>query len=108
MRKWSDSGAVEFALEAYSQRAEIRNPLVRVGFAVFGRREQLRFYHSTCGRMRRLTEAALRDRSRGDAVRRAAEEGAARSASRAAAAHDEVVRNVATRSGDSGTVPTQE
>ena len=108
VRKWSDSGAVEFALEAYSQRAEIRNPLVRVGFAVFGRREQLRFYESTCGRMRRLTEAALRDGSRGDAVRRTTEDVTARSASRAAAAHDEVVRNVAGRSGDSGAVPTQE
>ena len=49
------SGRVSFRLAAYSQRGPIANPVVRAGFAVFGRRTQLRFYTRALERMRRLT-----------------------------------------------------
>lgn len=54
--KWLDDGQVAFRVRAVSRRApDIRNPLVRVGFALFGRREQLRFYRHVCREMARLT-----------------------------------------------------
>ncbi|MEA2228908.1 MAG: hypothetical protein QOF04_2538 [Solirubrobacteraceae bacterium] len=53
--KWLDSGEVEFRITAVSRRAHIRNPLVRLGFRLFGRREQLRFYRHACAEMARLT-----------------------------------------------------
>lgn len=49
------SGRVSFRMAAYSQRGEIANPVVRAGFAVFGRPTQLRFYARALERMRRLT-----------------------------------------------------
>jgi hypothetical protein len=67
--KWLDSGDVEFRIRAFSRRAAIANPVVRVGFRVFGRREQLRFARNACARMARLTEAALRDESADDVPR---------------------------------------
>ena len=59
VRKSAETGEVEFALRAQSRRARDPNPLVRIGFRLVGRREQLRFYDSTCERMRRLTAEAL-------------------------------------------------
>jgi uncharacterized protein (UPF0548 family) len=58
--KWLDDGAVEFRIHAFSRAAPIRNPLVRTGFRIFGRREQARFAHHACRRMARLTAATLR------------------------------------------------
>jgi uncharacterized protein (UPF0548 family) len=94
VRKWLDSGEVEFRIHAYSRRSEIDNPLVRLGFRLFGRREQLRFIRSTCERMRRLVEEATREGPGGQAVRRVAEEVTARRTSGASPAHDELARNV--------------
>ena len=94
VRKWLDSGEVEFRIHAYSRPSEIDNPLVRLGFRLLGRREQLRFIRSTCERMRRLLEEATRQGPRGEAVRRVAEEVTARPSSGASAAHDELARNV--------------
>jgi uncharacterized protein (UPF0548 family) len=93
VRKWLDTGIVEFRIHAYSQRAKIHNPLVRVGFILFGRREQERFYDVTCTRMRELTKAALRPSTRA-AIRQVAEELTARPISRASASHDELTRNL--------------
>ena len=45
--KWLDTGQVEFRIHAYSRGAPERNPIVRLGFRLFGRREQLAFLHST-------------------------------------------------------------
>ena len=59
VRKWLDTGEVEFRIHAYSRRAEIDNPLLRLGFRLVGRRQQLRFLRNTCERMRRLTGEAL-------------------------------------------------
>lgn len=70
--KWIDSGQVDFAIRSFSRRAKIPNPLVRLGFALFGRREQLRFLDSTCERMRALTEAALDAEDRAATVREVA------------------------------------
>jgi uncharacterized protein (UPF0548 family) len=53
--KWLDTGEVEFRIAAVSRRARVGNPLVRIGFALLGRREQLKFYRHTCARMATLT-----------------------------------------------------
>jgi uncharacterized protein (UPF0548 family) len=57
--KWLDTGAVEFRIHAFSRAATIRNPLVRLGFRLFGRREQIRFARHACERMSRLVTAEL-------------------------------------------------
>jgi uncharacterized protein (UPF0548 family) len=49
--KWLDTGAVEFRVHVVSRPGRIRNPIVRLGFRVFGRREQVRFAKSACERM---------------------------------------------------------
>lgn len=54
--KWLDDGAVELRIHAFSQRGRIRNPLVRLGFALFGARTQERFYDAVLARMRHLVE----------------------------------------------------
>jgi uncharacterized protein (UPF0548 family) len=77
--KWLDSGEVEFRIHAYSKRSSDRGPIVRLGFRMFGRREQLAFLHMTLERMRRLTEIALLEGG-GEPLRRAAEELTARPA----------------------------
>jgi uncharacterized protein (UPF0548 family) len=58
VRKWLDTGAVEFRIASVSHRAIVGNPLVRIGFALLGRREQLKFYRHTCEVMARRTAAA--------------------------------------------------
>jgi uncharacterized protein (UPF0548 family) len=57
--KWLDTGDVEFHLRAVSRPARVGSPLIRLGFRLFGRTQQLRFYHQVCRRVRRLTEAQL-------------------------------------------------
>jgi uncharacterized protein (UPF0548 family) len=57
--KWLDSGEVEFRIFRRSRPAPIPNPLVALGFRIFGRREQVRFARRACERMLRLTEAGL-------------------------------------------------
>jgi uncharacterized protein (UPF0548 family) len=54
--KWPETGQVAFRLYSRSRRARDPNLIVRLGFRVFGRRKQLRFYDGTCERMRRLVE----------------------------------------------------
>jgi len=53
--RWEDSGEVEFAIRVVSRRARRGNPLLRLGFGLFGRREQVRFARRACERMARLT-----------------------------------------------------
>lgn len=48
------TGRVEFRIIAYSRWAPIPNPLVRLGFNVFGRRTQLRWYHNAMSRLHGL------------------------------------------------------
>ncbi|TMR28644.1 DUF1990 family protein [Actinomadura geliboluensis] len=59
VRKWLDTGEVEFHIHAFSQPAAEPHPIERLGFRVFGRRTQLKFYDRACRRMERMTAAAL-------------------------------------------------
>jgi uncharacterized protein (UPF0548 family) len=69
--KWLDSGEVQFRLHAVSRGAETGPWVLRTGFRVVGRVNQLQFYRRVCRRARRFTEAQLeanrawRDRKRG-------------------------------------------
>jgi uncharacterized protein (UPF0548 family) len=60
VRKWLDSGEVDFRIHAVSHPAHIPNPVVRLGFRVFGRWVQRRFARHACQRMARLTAARAR------------------------------------------------
>jgi uncharacterized protein (UPF0548 family) len=60
--KWIDTGDVEFHLRAVSRPARSGPLPIRLGFGLFGRIEQLRFYRQVCRRLRRLTEAELETR----------------------------------------------
>jgi uncharacterized protein (UPF0548 family) len=58
--RWLDDGAVEFRLHAGS-RPSGEGPLwARIGFWIFGRREQVRFYFRCCERMACMTARELR------------------------------------------------
>ncbi len=57
--KWIDTGEVEFRIHRVSRPAAIRNPLIRLGFSLFGRRKQIEFAQRACDRMEALTAAAL-------------------------------------------------
>jgi len=59
VRKWRDDGAVEFRLHAHSRPSEDGAPWVRLGFRLFGRREQVRFFLGCCERIARLTAREL-------------------------------------------------
>jgi uncharacterized protein (UPF0548 family) len=54
--KWLDSGEVEFRIHVVSRAARIPNPIVRLGFRLFGRRRQVRFARRACERMACLLE----------------------------------------------------
>jgi uncharacterized protein (UPF0548 family) len=54
--KWLDDGAVEFRIHVVSRPAKAGNPLVRIGFRLVGRRQQIRFARRACERMRELVE----------------------------------------------------
>ncbi|MFR9727644.1 DUF1990 family protein [Saccharopolyspora sp. MS10] len=65
VRKDLATGDVEFRVHAFSRRAPIPNPVVRLGFVLFGRGAQLRFIRSACRRMRDLTRPAALPAARG-------------------------------------------
>lgn len=52
-----DSGDIEFVVRGYSRRGPIANPLVRLGFRLFGRWMQRRFYRACLSRMDRWISA---------------------------------------------------
>lgn len=54
------SGDVDLQIQAYSRRAPIQNPIVRLGFGVFGRHTQLKFYDAVGRRLRNSVQAILR------------------------------------------------
>jgi hypothetical protein len=56
LAKELETGRVEFRIVAYSRPAPIRNPVVRLGFRLFGRHTQLRFYRHAQDRLRRLLQ----------------------------------------------------
>jgi hypothetical protein len=49
--KWLDTGAVEFRVHVVSRPGRIPNPIIRLGFRLFGRRKQVRFARRSCERM---------------------------------------------------------
>jgi uncharacterized protein (UPF0548 family) len=57
--KWLEYGDVEFHIQAYSKPAPAGPRWRRLGFRIFGRHQQLRFYHQAGRRIRRLTESQL-------------------------------------------------
>ena len=59
--KWLDTGEVEFRVHVVSRAAHIPNPLIRWGFRLFGRREQVRFAERACERMAALVDGASAD-----------------------------------------------
>ncbi|GGO46120.1 hypothetical protein GCM10012287_15680 [Streptomyces daqingensis] len=54
------TGAVDFVITGYSRRAPIRRPLIRIGFMLFGRLTQRRFYRRSANRLHRLLQGELR------------------------------------------------
>jgi uncharacterized protein (UPF0548 family) len=89
LRKWLDTGDVEFLLHAVSRPARNGPWLTRTGFRLFGRPQQLRFYRQICRRARRLTEAQLEAES---AAAAAAAAGAQRPAAGKGKSEDEEPR----------------
>jgi uncharacterized protein (UPF0548 family) len=61
--KWPDSGEVEFRIHVVSRPSQTLRPLVRLGFRLFGRREQRRFARHAGERMAQLTSAAAERRA---------------------------------------------
>lgn len=59
VRKWLDTGEVEFRIDAYSARARTPNPVVRLGLFVFGRWMQGRYARAAKRRMVELVHEGL-------------------------------------------------
>jgi hypothetical protein len=57
--KWLDTGTVEFRIHVVSRAARIPNPLIRLGFALFGRRMQKKFARRALARMHSLVLDAV-------------------------------------------------
>jgi uncharacterized protein (UPF0548 family) len=56
--KHTDTGNVQFHADVYSQHAPTLGPVLRLGWAVFGRRTQLRFYRLIGARLRAIATGA--------------------------------------------------
>lgn len=61
--KWISSGRVGFRMHAYSKPATISNPVVRVGFALFGRHMQKKFARRALERMDRFVTSEVSART---------------------------------------------
>jgi hypothetical protein len=57
LAKELETGRVEFRIISHSRGAPIRNPVLRLGFRLFGRYTQLRFYRHALARLRVLLQA---------------------------------------------------
>lgn len=68
--KWLDTGDVEFRIHAVSKAAIIPNPVIRLGFRVFGRHMQKRFARRARERMAELVTAELLAQATGAPVDR--------------------------------------
>jgi uncharacterized protein (UPF0548 family) len=60
--KWLDDGSVEFRIHVVSRPARIPNPIVRLGFRLFGRGQQVRFARRACARMAERIDAGSADK----------------------------------------------
>jgi uncharacterized protein (UPF0548 family) len=90
--KWLGDGRVEFRVHAASRVAQIRNPIVRLGFYLLREHEREAFLDSTKRRMLAFTELAL-SQAAGDSIRDAAASLTARRVRRQDPAHDRVARS---------------
>jgi uncharacterized protein (UPF0548 family) len=90
--KWLGDGRVEFRVHAISRMADIRNPLVRLGFRLLREHERKAFLNSTKKRMLTFTELALSREQPGDSIRDAAATLTARPGRAQGAAHESVAR----------------
>ncbi len=99
--KWLDTGEVEFRISRFSRAASIPNPLVRLGFHLFGRHEQVRFARRACTRMARLVAEELAHEGTRDPVSRAANHVDVVAASEAGAPRDRLARQLRDRPGSS-------
>jgi uncharacterized protein (UPF0548 family) len=59
------TGEVAFRINAFSRAGDIPNPIIRLGFRLFGRRLQLRFVRNSLARMQRLVEEECAERPPG-------------------------------------------
>lgn len=64
--KWLDTGHVEFRIHAFTSEGDIDNPVVRLGFVLFGRWTQQRFYRKVRERMDALVARRLGARPAGE------------------------------------------
>jgi uncharacterized protein (UPF0548 family) len=92
VRKWLDTGEVEFRVHAVSRPAPVPNPIIRIGFHLLRGRERAAFLESTRTRMRTLVEVALEHDGHPEALRRAAAQSTARPTRAGDSVHDELVR----------------
>jgi uncharacterized protein (UPF0548 family) len=74
LRKWLDTGDVEFRVHGASRAARSGPLIPRLGFRLVGRPQQLRFYRQVCRRAKRLTEAQLETERALESRREVAEE----------------------------------
>jgi hypothetical protein len=56
---WLGTGEVEYRIHAVSEVAEIRNPILSLGFRLVGRHEQRLFARRCAERMERLVNSRL-------------------------------------------------
>ncbi|MGI8312036.1 DUF1990 family protein [Saccharopolyspora hattusasensis] len=63
------TGEVEFVITGYSQRDPALGPVLKLGWRLFGRRTQLRFYRACGARLRSLVHARLAGASEPPAAR---------------------------------------
>jgi uncharacterized protein (UPF0548 family) len=56
--KWLDSGRVQFHVHSYMKAAP-RNPVVDLGFRIFGQWQRRKYLQGACKRMARYTAEAL-------------------------------------------------
>jgi uncharacterized protein (UPF0548 family) len=62
------SGEVEFVITGFSQRSPALGPITRLGWLLFGRRTQLRFYRQCGARLRRMVQDRLAGATAAEAV----------------------------------------
>ena len=70
--KWMDDGSVDFRIHVVSRPARVRNPFIRLGFRLLGRREQVRFARRACERMACLLAGEEVPSARGEIAVRSA------------------------------------
>lgn len=61
--KWLDTGEVQFHVHSYSRNAETKNPILTLGFKLFGQWQRRKYLNGACKRMACFTAAAMGNRS---------------------------------------------